>query len=292
VGRPDRPAQPHPGLARASAFATGGSVPISIDNELYDHLASTWWEERGFLHLLLALTPSRFGYMRRVLLDQLRLDPARCRVLDVGCGGGLLAEEFARQGFVVTGVDPSAGSIAAARAHASQAGLALDYHQAVGEALPFAEETFDVVYCCDVLEHVTDLDRVIAESARVLKPGGVYLYDTINRTFRSWLVVIGLLQEWRWSSLMPPRLHDWGMFIRPDELSSLLARHGLRPAEIRGLKPRAGLVTVLRALRARKRGQLTYLQAVAAMDLAESADTSLLYLGHAEKPTRRSPISP
>lgn len=274
-----------------SASATGGSLPISIDNELYDHLASTWWDEKGFLHLLQALTPGRFGYMRRVLLDHLRLDPAGCRVLDVGSGGGLLAEEFAKLGFVVTGVDPSAASIAAARAHASQAGLALDYHQAAGEALPFAEESFDVVYCCDVLEHVTDLDRVIAESARVLKPGGVYLYDTINRTFRSWLVVIGLLQEWRWSSLMPPRLHDWRMFIRPDELSGLLARHGLRPAEIRGLKPRAGLVTVLRALRARKRGQLTYLQAVAAMELGESADTSLLYLGYAEKPTRGSPGS-
>ena len=222
--------------------------------------------------------------MQRVLFEQLRLVPAYCRVLDVGSGGGLLAEEFAKRGFAVTGIDPSAASLDAARAHAAQAGLDIDYRQAAGEALPFDDASFDVVYCCDVLEHVTDLNRVISESARVLRPGGVYLYDTINRTFRSRLIAIWLLQEWRWSSFMPPRLHDWRMFIRPGELAALLARHGLRSAGTRGLTPRAGLVTVLRTLRARKRGRLTYLDAMARMDLGESADTSVLYLGYAQKP--------
>jgi 2-polyprenyl-6-hydroxyphenyl methylase / 3-demethylubiquinone-9 3-methyltransferase len=256
---------------------------MPVDNQLYDRLAATWWDPEGFLHLLRALNPVRFGYMRRVLLEELRLVPTGCHALDVGCGGGLLAEEFARLGFRVTGVDPSVPSLDAARRHAAEAGLSIDYRQATGEALPFVDATFDVVYCCDVLEHVTDVARVIGESARVLKAGGVYLYDTINRTPQSKLIVIKLFQEWAWTSFMPPRLHDWDMFIRPTELVPLLEERGLRPGGIRGLKPRANPVTILRALRARKRGRLSYREAVERINLEESADTSVLYLGYAEK---------
>ncbi len=258
-----------------------GHVPV--DNELYDRLAETWWDERGLLHVLKALNPARFGYMHRVLLEELRLSPRGLRVLDVGCGGGLLAEEFAGLGCAVTGVDPSERSLAAARAHAAQVGLPIEYRQASGEALPFVEASFDIVYCCDVLEHVDDLGQVIRESARVLKPGGVYLYDTINRTPQSWLIVIQLLQEWRWTSLMPPNLHDWRMFIRPVELARLLEQSGLRPAGLRGLKPRASPVAILRALRARKRGRLSYGEAVRRMDIGESNDPSVSYLGYARK---------
>src|SRR5712692_9720409 len=256
---------------------------MPVDNDLYDRLAATWWDPQGFLHVLRALNPARFGYMRRVLLDEFRLTPAGRRALDVGCGGGLLAEEFARLGFAVTGVDPSARSLDAARAHAAEAGLSIEYRQASGEALPFAESSFDVVYCCDVLEHVTDLARVIAESARVLKAGGVYLYDTINRTPQSKLILIKLFQEWGWTSFMPPRLHDWEMFIRPSELARLLEQQGLRPGRVRGLKPRANPVTILRALRARKLGRLSYREAAERIDLGESPDTSVLYLGYAQK---------
>src|SRR5262245_5027389 len=152
-------------------------------------MAGTWWDEAGFLHTLAALNPARFGYMRRVLIEELGLDPAGLPVLDIGCGGGLLAEEFARLGCNVTGLDPSEESLAAARTHAAAQGLAIDYHCAPGEALPFGDASFDVVYCCDVLEHVHDLPQVIAETARVLRPGGTYLYDTINRTLRSRLVM-------------------------------------------------------------------------------------------------------
>jgi 2-polyprenyl-6-hydroxyphenyl methylase / 3-demethylubiquinone-9 3-methyltransferase len=256
---------------------------MPVDNELYDRLAATWWDPKGFLQVLCALNPARFGYMRRVLLEELHFTPTGRRALDVGCGGGLLAEEFARLGFAVTGVDPSRRSVDAARAHAAEAGLSIEYRQASGEALPFADGSFDVVYCCDVLEHVTDLARVIAESARVLKPGGVYLYDTINRTPQSKLILIKLLQEWGWTSLMPPRLHDWQMFIRPHELARLLEQHGLQPARIQGLKPRVNPVTILRALRARKLGRLSYREAVEKIELKESADTSVLYLGYAQK---------
>jgi 2-polyprenyl-6-hydroxyphenyl methylase / 3-demethylubiquinone-9 3-methyltransferase len=261
---------------------------MPVDNELYDRLAATWWDPQGLLHILRALNPVRVGYMRRVLLEELRLTPAGCRALDVGCGGGLLAEEFARLGFAVTGVDPSPRSLDAARAHAAETGLSIEYRQASGEALPFADGSFDVVYCCDVLEHVTDLGRVIAESARVLKAGGVYLYDTINRTPQSKLIVIKLLQEWSWTSVMPPHLHDWQMFIRPSELARLLEQHGLRPARIRGLTPCANPVTIIRALRARKLGRLSYREAVERMELRESADTSMLYVGYAQKAAHAS----
>jgi 2-polyprenyl-6-hydroxyphenyl methylase/3-demethylubiquinone-9 3-methyltransferase len=256
---------------------------MPVDNLLYDRLAAGWWDERGFLHALAALNLARFGYMRRVLIEELHLDPTGLQLLDVGCGGGLLAEEFARLGCAVTGVDPSQESLTAARAHAAAAGLGIRYERASGEALPFAAESFDVVYCCDVMEHVNDVGQVIVETARVLRPGGVFLYDTINRTFRSRLIVIGLLQEWTWTALMPPRLHDWSMFIRPAELARLLERHGLQPGGLTGLKPRANPLRVVRALRRRKRGLLSYAEAVAEMDLGESSDTSISYIGYARK---------
>lgn len=264
----------------------------SVDNTLYDRLAGSWWDERGFLHALTALTPSRFGYMRRALIDELHLRPAECRVLDVGCGGGALAEEFARLGFVVTGVDPSAESLTAARRHAWEVALPVTYEQATGEALPFADAAFDVVYCCDVLEHVADLPRVIAETARVLKPGGVYLFDTINRTWRSKLLVIGVMQEWEWTSLMPPHLHDWKMFIRPDEIRSLLERNRLAPSGFTGLKPRAGPLHMLRALRDRKKGRITFAEALRQMDVGESGDVSVQYIGHARKAGSQAAVNP
>ena len=257
---------------------------MPVDNLVYDRLATGWWDDRGFLHALAALNPARFGYMRRVLTDVLQLTPTGLDVLDVGCGGGLLAEEFARLGCAVTGVDPSQESVTAARAHAAAQGLAIDYRSGRGEALPFASDSFDVVYCCDVLEHVDDLGQVIAETARVLKPGGVYLFDTINRTPQSRLVVIKLLQEWRWTALMPPRLHDWNMFIRPAELGRQLEQHGLQPGGLTGLKPRANPLRVVLALRRRKRGVISYAEAVEQMDLGESSDTSVSYIGYARKP--------
>lgn len=264
---------------------------MAVDNLLYDRQASGWWDPQGFLHALSALTPARFGYMRRVLTEELRLAPAGLEVLDVGCGGGLLAEEFARLGCAVTGVDPSTESLAAARAHAAAERLAIEYRSASGEALPFPAGSFDAVYCCDVLEHVDDLARVVAETARVLRPGGVYLYDTINRTLRSRLIVVGLLQEWRWTALMPPGLHDWNMFVRPVELRRLLEDHGLVPGKVTGLKPRAGALRLVRTLLRRRRGRLTYAEAFERMDFRESTDVSLSYLGYARKPASTSEVS-
>jgi 2-polyprenyl-6-hydroxyphenyl methylase/3-demethylubiquinone-9 3-methyltransferase len=256
---------------------------MPVDNALYDRLADSWWNEAGFLHALAALTPARFGYMHRILTGTLGLDPAGLRVVDVGCGGGLLAEEFARLGCRVAGVDPSVRSLAVARRHAAVRGLRITYHAAAGEALPFGDATFDVAYCCDVLEHVRDLRRVIEETARVLRPGGIYLFDTINRTLLSRLIVITLLQKWRPTAVMPPALHDWNMFIKPEELRGLLHESGLTPEELTGLMPQANPVRVIRTLCQCKRGRISYAEAARQMMPGESRDMSLAYMGYAKK---------
>jgi 2-polyprenyl-6-hydroxyphenyl methylase/3-demethylubiquinone-9 3-methyltransferase len=255
---------------------------MPVDNQLYDRLAGSWWEEQGMLHSLAALTPPRLATLRR-FLRELGVDPRGKRTLDIGCGGGLLAEEFTRLGCEVSGIDPSTESIAAALAHAAAAGLRIEYRTGTGEAIPYPDAAFDIAYCCDVLEHVADLPRVIGETARILRPGGVFLFDTINRTWRSQLVIIKLLQEWSWTSFMPPGLHDWGMFIKPSELLPLLARNGFENRGLTGLRPAAGPLAALRILRARKRGEITYAEAVRRLDLRESGDLGLLYMGHAVK---------
>jgi 2-polyprenyl-6-hydroxyphenyl methylase/3-demethylubiquinone-9 3-methyltransferase len=255
---------------------------VPIDNQLYDRMAGSGWDEPGFLHTLAALVPPRLGYLQRVLTE-LGIDPNGLRTLDIGCGGGLLAEALARLGCEVSGIDPSRESIAAAHAHAETLGLRIEYQEGAGEAIPFPDAAFDLAVCCDVLEHVSDLPRVVAETARILRPGGLFLYDTINRTFQSKLVVIKLFQEWRWTSLMPPDLHDWNLFIKPLELHALLAWKGLPNRGLTGLRPAVGPLRAFRILRAHKRGEISAAEAVRRLVLQESRDTSILYLGYAVK---------
>jgi 2-polyprenyl-6-hydroxyphenyl methylase/3-demethylubiquinone-9 3-methyltransferase len=256
---------------------------MQVDNHLYDAMADSWWDESGPLHTLRGLNPGRFGYMRRVLLEDLRVDPSGQRTLDVGCGGGLLAEEFARLGFAVTGIDPSGKSLEAAQAHAEEEGLPIDYRQASGEEIPFPDGSFEIVYCCDVLEHVEAPEKVVVEISRVLQPDGVFLYDTINRTLRSWLVVIKLFQDWEWTRFMPPGLHDWRRFVKPKELLSVLARTGLENRDLTGLAPEAGAIEILRLLRARKRGEISSYETARRMGLREAPDTRVSYIGYAIK---------
>jgi 2-polyprenyl-6-hydroxyphenyl methylase/3-demethylubiquinone-9 3-methyltransferase len=144
--------------------------------------------------------------MRRALTEDLGIDPGGLKVLDVGSGGGLLAEEFARLGCAVTGVDLSRESVAVAREHAREEGLRIEYQVAAGERLPFEDGSFEAAYCCDVLEHVESVPATLAEIARVLGPGAVFLYDTVNRTARSRLLMIKIAQEWkltRWAEPDP-----------------------------------------------------------------------------------------
>lgn len=261
---------------------------MPIDNAIYDRLGSGWWDESNPLNALNGgFTPARFAYFRDVLA-QLGRDPAGLRAVDVGCGGGFLAEEFARIGCRVVGVDPSEVSIRTARQHASAYGLEIGYAVNAGERLALKDQSVDIAYCCDVLEHVADLDQVIAETARVLKPGGVYLFDTINRTRASKLFFIKLLQEWRLTRMVDTGVHSWAMFIKPTELEEILRRHGLRLGEVVGLGPRAGLASLAwNFVRVRLR-RLSFGDASRLMDLGRVRRVDLSYLGYATKLSRRS----
>jgi len=231
---------------------------MPVDNDVYERLGGSWWDETSPLSLLHgSFTPGRFGYFRDVLARQLGGGLAGLRVLDIGCGGGFLAEEFAAAGCRVTGVDPSPASVSAARAHAASRGLPIDYRVGAGEELPAPDAAFDVACCCDVLEHVSDLDRVISETARVLRPGGLYLFDTINRTLASKLLAIKVMQQWPLTRLTDVALHDWDMFITPAELAVILERHGLALGEVTGLGARARPLAALRGRVSARRGRIT-----------------------------------
>jgi len=187
----------------------------------YSDLAASWWDESGPFQDLIHLNPVRFTYF-----DQWISDWSGKRVLDLGCGGGFVSEELARRGARVVGVDPAAPLVAVARQHATAAGLSIDYRVGTGEQLPAVDGEFDAVVCVDVLEHVADLSAVMAEIQRVLRPNGVFLYDTINRTTFSFLWMIVAL-EWV-SGRIPRGTHDWRKFIRPAELNDILTAHGFR----------------------------------------------------------------
>src|SRR5919197_1101903 len=151
----------------------------AIDNDLYNRMASSWLSECGLLNMLkTSVNPWRVPYFRRILV-QLQIDPPGKSALDVGAGGGLLAEEFALMGFRLTGIDPSEQSIEVAKAHARRNGLEIEYRVGYGDSLPFPDESFEVAYCCDVLEHIQNWDAVLGEVSRILKSGGVFFYDTI-----------------------------------------------------------------------------------------------------------------
>lgn len=255
-----------------------------IDNRLYDAAGDSWWRADSLLHQLkVSLNPVRLGYVRRKLFHELHLEPRGKQALEIGCGGGLVCEELSRLGFEVTGIDPSAPSLVAATRHAQANGLAIRYEQASGEALPYSEGSFDVVFCLDVLEHVRNLPQVICEVARVLKRGGVFCYDTLNRTWLSYLVAIKIAQEWpRWAFL-PPNLHVWEMFIKPRELKALLRENRLDWKDHRGLKPSVSVTMALRILRRRATGECSYADLGERIRLVESRVKAVMYLGLAVK---------
>lgn len=260
---------------------------MPIDNDVYDRMGASWWDETSPLNVLHgSITPGRFAYFRDVLTRRLHAGPAGLLALDIGCGGGFLAEEFAALGCRVTGVDPSPASISAARAHAAGRGLPIDYRVGSGEDLPVPDAAFDVACCCDVLEHVSDVDRVISETARVLKPGGLYLFDTINRTRTSKLLAIKVVQQWPLTRLTDVAFHDWDMFIAPAELAGILKRHGLAPAEMTGLGARAKPLAVLRGLASARRGRITYGELSRRLNVGQVSSTAVSYMGFATKTGR------
>jgi 2-polyprenyl-6-hydroxyphenyl methylase/3-demethylubiquinone-9 3-methyltransferase len=261
---------------------------VTLDNDVYDRLGNSWWDDDNPLVLLHgSMTAGRLAYFRGVL-DRLGWMPApggRPTALDIGSGGGFLAEEFARLGFAVTGVEPSAMSVRTAREHAAAGGLAIDYLVGGGERLPVPDASFDVAYCSDVLEHVDDVDRVLAETSRALRPGGIYLFDTPNRTVSSKLAT-ALTQQWRLTRVVDFAAHDWARFLTPAELTSRLARHGMAIQEIVGLGPRVGLPTRVASLIRLRRGRLTYRQVSERFDMGQTRSRSLFSMGFALKGPR------
>ncbi|MCW2933946.1 MAG: 3-demethylubiquinone-9 3-O-methyltransferase, partial [Actinomycetia bacterium] len=208
------------------------------------------------------------------------------------CGGGLFAEELARLGASVIGVDPSAPSLETARAHAEAAGLAIDYRLGSGEQLPLPDASADIACCVDVLEHVSDVPAVLRETARILKPGGVYLYDTINRTPLSRLIVIKLSQEWGPTAWAPRDLHHYSQFITPAELASLLEASGLSDGGHTGIKPSAGPPRILRLLRQAKTGKISYAEFGRRLEFVLTNGTQISYIGHAVKKLPPTPGQP
>ena len=253
---------------------------MPVDNGLYDRLAGTWWQEESFLgNLRISVNPARVEYLRAVL----RLpgwEKNGLRVLDVGCGGGYLPEALTLFSDQVSGLDASHGSLVAAHAHALETGQRIAYQVGRAESLPFADGTFDLVTCCDVLEHVDDLDRVLAEIARVLKPGGIFLYDTINRTFMTWLGVVFVAQEFPPTRFFPAKTHDWRMFIRPEELTAALSRQGIINQEIKGLSPAVHPLVHFWLILKMKRGWLGYRDYGLRTRLHLSRNTAMNYIGY------------
>jgi 2-polyprenyl-6-hydroxyphenyl methylase/3-demethylubiquinone-9 3-methyltransferase len=199
------------------------------DLSIYDRWAPRWWAGSvKTLRLLANLVPARLRHFDRIVGSW-----ADRRVVDLGCGGGFMAEAIAARGARVVGVDPCEAALEAARGHARETGLPVDYRLGAGEAIPLPNASADVVVCVDVLEHVADVERTVAEVARVLVPGGLLLYDTVNRTALARFVMITLAEDlFRW---VERGTHDPALFLRPDELDAAFRRHGLEPGGIVGI---------------------------------------------------------
>ena len=199
-----------------------------------------WWEKGCFLG---QMTGDRCDYIQACLERTLGTGAlAELEILEVGCGGGLICEDLARRGATMVGLDPSQEALQTAREHAAQSGLAqrITYEQGYAEALPYASGRFRVVVCLDVLEHVKSLSQTIAEVERVLAPGGVFVFDTINRTLLARIALIWYGEHFPSGGLVPG-IHDYRKFIKPAELSCSLESHDLQVEEITGFMPR-GLV--------------------------------------------------
>jgi 2-polyprenyl-6-hydroxyphenyl methylase/3-demethylubiquinone-9 3-methyltransferase len=206
--------------------------PSSKCNDLSIYETLDWWGDPArWLRTLQNLVPVRFDFF-----DPIVGEWRGKKVLDLGCGGGFMAVALAERDAIVTGIDPAMGAIAAAQRHAEANQLEICYRVGSGESIPFAEGVFDIVVCVDVLEHVEDLQHVLAEIRRVLRPGGIFLFDTINRNpLASFLIVTMAEKVMR---LLPGGAHDPAMFIQPEELVRNLREAGFDVGRFVGMGPR------------------------------------------------------
>jgi len=195
-------------------------------------LAAEWWNPRGSMGMLHKLNPTRLAYIRDAACRHFGRDPKqpKCldqlRVLDIGCGAGILCEPLRRLGASVVGADPAEINIDAARAHAAVGGLVIDYRATTAEELAAAGEAFDMVLAMEVVEHVADLSAFVRACAAMVAPGGLMVTATLNRTLKSFaLMIVGVEYILGW---LPRGTHHWDKFVTPNELEALLERGGLR----------------------------------------------------------------
>jgi 2-polyprenyl-6-hydroxyphenyl methylase/3-demethylubiquinone-9 3-methyltransferase len=190
------------------------------DQSIYEDNAQAWWVgSKKFMRLLANQVPARLEYFDRIAPDWQGV-----KVLDLGCGGGFMAEALAWRGARVTGIDPSLASLEAAQQHARSQGLDIIYRTGVGESIPLESQSVDRVVCVDVLEHVQDVEKVLNEVHRVLRPQGIFFFDTVNRNWLSRFIIITLAENV--VKALPRGAHDAARFIRPIELQRQLERNG------------------------------------------------------------------
>ena len=193
-------------------------------------LADTWWDPRGKMAVLHKFNPVRLAYIRDAACKKFGRDGKKLdclkglRILDIGCGGGLLSEPLARLGAGVVGADPAEANIAAARVHSERSEITVDYRATTAEALADAGEKFDIVLAMEVIEHVADVNLFVARCAEMVKPGGFMVLATLNRTLKSFaLAIVGAEYVLGW---LPRGTHRWEKFVTPNELEIALELAG------------------------------------------------------------------
>ena len=206
----------------------------------FEAMAAEWWDLEGKFKPLHMLNPCRLDYITSQIAaeygrDLSQPEPFRgLRILDIGCGGGLLCEPMARLGATVVGVDAAAGNIPVAKIHAEQSGLTIEYRHGTAEALAADGEQFDVVLNMEVVEHVADPLGYLTACQQLLKSGGLHICSTLNRNPKSYMMaIIGAEHVMRW---LPKGTHEWSKFITPDELFELLSNAGLTPVDRKGFQ--------------------------------------------------------
>ena len=205
----------------------------------FSAMAEEWWDANGPMRPLHRLNPTRMAYIKARLAEHFCREANEAeslgglRVLDIGCGAGLVSEPLTRMGATVTGIDPSSEIVAAARLHAEEGGLTIDYRATTAEALAEAGESFDAVTILEVVEHVNDVPAFVATVASLVRPGGIVIASTINRTLKAFaLAIVGAEYVLRW---LPPGTHSYDKLVTPRELSAAFTAAGLDPADETGV---------------------------------------------------------
>ncbi len=216
-----------------------GSTVDPVEIEKFRRMAEEWWDPRGKFRPLHRFNPVRLGFLKERLCRHFGRDPKAdrpldgLRLLDIGCGGGLVAEPLTRLGAEVVGIDATARNVEVARVHAAEGGLTIDYRHAAAEDLAEAGESFDAVLALEIVEHVASLDAFVAASARMVRPGGLMVVATLNRTLKAFaLAIVGAEYVLGW---LPRGTHDWKRFVRPSELEAAMRASGLALAETAGV---------------------------------------------------------